>query len=50
MAVYFAAVIAIGAHFTRRQRDAADYFLGRHSLPWWAVMFSIVATETSATQ
>ena len=48
MAVYFAAVIAIGAHFTRRQRDAADYFLGRHSLPWWAVMFSIVATETSA--
>ncbi|MDH3456289.1 MAG: sodium:solute symporter [Gemmatimonadota bacterium] len=48
MAVYFVAVIAIGAHFTRRQHDAADYFLGRHSLPWWAVMFSIVATETSA--
>jgi SSS family transporter len=48
MAAYFAAVIAIGAHFTRRQHDAADYFLGRHSLPWWAVMFSIVATETSA--
>ena len=48
MAVYFAAVIAIGVHFTRRQQDASDYFLGRHSLPWWAVMFSIVATETSA--
>ena len=48
MAAYFVAVIGIGAHFTRRQHDAADYFLGRHSLPWWAVMFSIVATETSA--
>lgn len=48
MAVYFTAVIAIGVYFTRRQRDASDYFLGRHSLPWWAVMLSIVATETSA--
>ncbi len=48
MAAYFAAVIAIGVYFTRRQRDASDYFLGRHTLPWWAVMFSIVATETSA--
>jgi SSS family transporter len=48
MAVYFVAVIGIGAYFTRRQHDAGDYFLGRHALPWWAVMFSIVATETSA--
>ncbi len=48
MFAYFAAVVAIGAHFTRRQHDAEDYFLGRHSLPWWAVMLSIVATETSA--
>jgi SSS family transporter len=48
MVVYFAAVVGIGVHFTRRQRDASDYFLGRHALPWWAVMLSIVATETSA--
>lgn len=48
MATYLAVVTAIGAHFTRRQRDASDYFLGRHDLPWWAVMLSIVATETSA--
>jgi len=48
MAAYFAAVLAIGAHFTRQQQDAADYFLGRHSIPWWAVMLSVVATETSA--
>ena len=48
MAAYFAAVIGVGTYFTRQQRDAADYFLGRHALPWWAVMLSIVATETSA--
>ncbi len=48
MALYLVAVIAVGVHFTRRQHDASDYFLGRHSLPWWAVMLSIVATETSA--
>ncbi|MBT8399228.1 MAG: sodium:solute symporter, partial [Rhodothermia bacterium] len=48
MACYFAAVIAIGAYFQRQKGDATDYFLGRHSIPWWAVMLSIVATETSA--
>jgi len=48
MAAYFVAVIAIGGYFTRQQKDAADYFLGGHSLPWWVVMLSIVATETSA--
>jgi SSS family transporter len=48
MASYLAVVTAIGVYFTRRQHDASDYFLGRHDLPWWAVMLSIVATETSA--
>ncbi|MCZ6917655.1 MAG: sodium:solute symporter [Gemmatimonadetes bacterium] len=48
MAAYFAIVLAIGAHFARRAGDANDYFLGRHHMPWVAVMFSIVATETSA--
>lgn len=48
MAAYFVAVMAIGSWFARQQRDAGDYFLGHRSLPWVAVMFSIVATETSA--
>ncbi len=46
--IYFAAVIATGLLLSGRQRDAADYFLGRRGLPWWAIMLSIVATETSA--
>src|SRR6267154_2670285 len=45
---YFTGVLAIGATFARRQGGATDYFLGQRDLPWWAVMFSIVATETSA--
>jgi len=46
--VYVAAVLGTGLVLGGRQRGAADYFLGRHGLPWWAIMFSIVATETSA--
>ena len=30
------------------QRDANDYFLGARGLPAWAILLSIVATETSA--
>ena len=46
--IYFAAVIATGLVLSGRQRDASDYFLGQRGLPWWAIMLSIVATETSA--
>jgi Na+/proline symporter len=46
--IYFVAVVAVGLLLSGRQRDAADYFLGRRGLPWWAIMLSIVATETSA--
>lgn len=48
LAAYGVVVLVVGSHFARRQRDAVEYFLGRHELPWWAVMFSVVATETSA--
>src|SRR4051812_595949 len=46
--VYFAAVMAAGLLLSGRQQNASDYFLGRRGLPWWAIMLSIVATETSA--
>src|SRR5258706_785776 len=45
---YFVAVMAFGLLLSGRQRDATDYFLGHGGLPWWALMFSVVATETSA--
>jgi solute:Na+ symporter, SSS family len=48
IALYFAAVIVFGLRLSGRQQDASDYFLGHRGLPWWAIMLSIVATETSA--
>src|SRR5438045_2062565 len=45
---YFAAVMVFGLLLAGRQRDATDYFLGHRGLPWWALMMSVVATETSA--
>ncbi len=46
--VYLAGINVLGAWIGRGQKDARDYFLGSHAMPWWAVMGSIVATETSA--
>jgi SSS family solute:Na+ symporter len=54
--VYLLAVTALGMKFRRAQKtgDASDstsvgrdYFLGGRTAPWWALAFSIVATETS---
>ncbi len=47
-AAYLAAVVALGSWLGRRQAGASDYFLGKRDLPWWAVLISVVATETSA--
>jgi SSS family solute:Na+ symporter len=44
---YLLGVTALGVHFRRGQQDAKDYFLGGRTAPWWALAFSIVATETS---
>lgn len=44
---YLAAMPVLGVLIGRRQRSATDYFIGERSLPWPAVCFSIVATETS---
>ncbi len=47
LVLYIAAVTAWGAWLGRANRGGADYFLGSRNLPWWAVMLSVVATETS---
>lgn len=39
--------IAIGFWSGRKNRDLEGYLLGGRSLPWWAILGSIVATETS---
>ncbi len=45
--LYFAGVIVFGIVLSGRQKTTSDYFLGGHQIPWWAVLFSVVATETS---
>ena len=45
---YLVGVTLLGIWVGRRQRDANDYFVADRAIPWWAVMFSIVASETSA--
>ncbi|WP_349256333.1 MULTISPECIES: sodium:solute symporter [Rubrivirga] len=47
LVVYGVGVIAFGLRAGGRQRTTQDYFLGGRDLPWWAVCFSVVATETS---
>lgn len=45
---YLAGTTWLGVHLGRGQRDSKDYFVAGGTIPWWAVCFSIVATETSA--
>ena len=46
--LYFVFTLGVGLWVARQQRSAADYFLGARNLPAWAILLSIVATETSA--
>ena len=48
IALYFVGTLGVGLWVTRKQGTAGDYFLGARDLPAWAVLLSIVATETSA--
>lgn len=45
--VYMIAVLGFGLWVGRGGHSRADYFLGDRSMPWWALLLSIVATETS---
>ena len=47
LGTYLAAIVALGAGFSRQQRTVRDYFLTGKQVPWWALLGSIVATETS---
>jgi SSS family transporter len=46
--IYFFAIIFIGLRMGRKERDLEDFALGRRQIPWWAVLASIIAAETSA--
>jgi SSS family transporter len=45
--VYLIGIAIFGILSSGKQKSTTDYFLGSKKIPWWAVCFSIVATETS---
>jgi SSS family transporter len=45
---YFALIIWIGLRMGRRDNSLHEFALGGRNVPWWAVMASIIAAETSA--
>jgi SSS family transporter len=47
LVIYMLAMVALGVWVGRDQKDLSGYLLGGRDLPWWAILGSIVATETS---
>ena len=48
LVAYLVGTTAHGMWLGRPQKDARDYFVADRAVPWWAILFSVVATETSA--
>jgi len=46
--LYFVLITSIGLYMGRREKSLHDFALGGRRVPWWAVMASIIAAETSA--
>ena len=45
---YFALILGIGLYMGRREDSLHDFALGGRKIPWWAVLASLIAAETSA--
>lgn len=48
LAIYFFGIVGLGLWAGRKNKDLKDFSLGDRSIPWWAVLASIIAAETSA--
>ncbi|MCG3156289.1 MAG: Sodium/glucose cotransporter [bacterium] len=46
--VYFITITSLGLYMGRREESMEDFALGGRKIPWWAVLASIIAAETSA--
>lgn len=47
LAVYLGTALFVGLRMAGKAKDLESYVLGDRELPWWAILGSIVATETS---
>ena len=46
---YFVLIISIGLYMGRKEQTLKDFALGGRAIPWWAVLASIIAAETTAS-
>lgn len=46
--LYFVLILWIGLYMGRKEENLHDFALGGRRMPWWAVLASIIAAETSA--
>src|SRR3954449_8827174 len=46
--LYFILIISIGLYMGRKEENLKDFALGGRRIPWWAVLASLIAAETSA--
>src|SRR5215467_4210676 len=47
--LYFVIIISIGLYMGRKEENLKDFALGGRAIPWWAVLASIIAAETTAS-
>src|SRR6185369_12304543 len=45
---YFVLIISIGLYMGRKEQTLKEFALGGRAIPWWAVLASIIAAETTA--
>src|SRR6267378_5593674 len=46
--LYFVLIIAVGLYMGRKEENLKDFALGGRRIPWWAVLASLIAAETTA--
>src|SRR6516225_8468379 len=47
--LYFILIISIGLYMGRKEQTLKDFALGGRAIPWWAVLASLIAAETTAS-
>src|SRR2546421_1547499 len=48
LVLYFVLIISIGLYMGRKEENLKDFALGGRAIPWWAILASLIAAETSA--
>ena len=49
LAVYLAGTVILGLMIGRKVTTGSDFFLAGRNLPWWAIGFSLVASDIGGT-